>query len=175
MRGLLCAAAAALALAAAPAPAQPAAERATVIRLLDQDRLFTGSRLGQSMLSGLREAERTLEAENQTIAEQLADEERALTELRASLDPEEFRARADAFDRRVEAVRAERARLLQDLTRRYEAEAQRFFTIAGPVLGELMSEEGVAILLRPEAVVYVADWVDITERAIERLDRATAP
>jgi len=176
MRATLCIAAAALALlAAGPARAQPADDSATVIRLLDQDRLFNNSRLGQSMLAELRAAERALEAENQALAEQLAQEERQLTELRASLDPDEFRARADAFDRRVELVRTERARLLQNLAARYEDEARRFFEIAGPVLVELMNDEGVAILLRPESVVFVADWVDMTERAIERLDRVTPP
>lgn len=179
-RAVLAAALAAL-VASGPAAAQPvagpdAAEgpglNAAAVRVLDQQRLFTGSRLGQGLLAELRAAEQALERDNAALAEQLQAEERELTELRASLDPDEFRARADAFDRRVEAIRAERARLAQDLARRYEAEARRFFEIALPVLSELMAEQGVAVLLNPEAVILAPDWLDITPAAIDRLDRA---
>lgn len=145
------------------------------IRYLDQDRLLRESRMGQSMLAGLREAEQALERENQALADQLAAEERALTDLRPTLPPEEFRARAEAFDRRVEAIRAERARLSQELSRRYETEAQQFFQTALPVLTALMAEQGVVALLRPEAVLLGAEWLDLTDQAIERLNRATPP
>ncbi len=142
-------------------------------RVLDQDRLFRDSRLGQQILAGIRTAEQALEAENQQVADQLAAEERALTEARASLSPEEFRARADAFDVRVESIRAERAQISQQLTRQSEAEAQRFFDAALPVLVQLMSDEGILALLKPDTLVLGSDWLDITDAAIARLDAAT--
>jgi Skp family chaperone for outer membrane proteins len=144
-------------------------------RVLDQDRLFTGSRLGQELLADLRQAEEALERENQALADQLAAEERALTDLRASLSPEAFREQADDFDRRVEIIRAERSRLSQDLAQRYETEAQRFFQTALPVLSGFLAEQGIIALLRPEAVILGADWLDITDLVIERIDAATAP
>ena len=166
--------AAALAL-APPAPVGAQALNGPGIRVLDQQRLLGESRLGQTLLSDLREAERALERENQSLADQLAAEERALTDLRPTLPPEEFRARAEAFDRRVEVIRAERARLSQDLARRFDAEAQQFFETALPVLTGLMAEQGVVALLSPEAVILGAEWLDITDLAIERLNRATTP
>lgn len=158
-----------------PAAAQPALrpEAALGIRVLDQDRLLRGSRLGQTLLADLRTAEAALERDNQALADQLAAEERALTEERARMDPEAFRARAEEFDRRVEAIRTERARLSQELAQRYEAEAQRFFQTALPVLTGLMEEEGIAALIRPELLLLGADWLDITDLAIARLDAAT--
>jgi Skp family chaperone for outer membrane proteins len=144
-------------------------------RILDQQRLLSDSRLGQTLLSDLREAEQALERENQALADQLAAEERALTDLRPTLPPEEFRARAEAFDRRVEVIRAERARLSQDLARRFDAEAQQFFQTALPVLTGLMAEQGIVALLSPEAVILGAEWLDITDQAIDRLNRATTP
>ncbi len=165
---------------AAPATAQdlavgqPAVQDRAV-RLLDQDRLLTDSRLGQFLLADLRQAEQALARDNQALADQLAAEEQALTDLRAELGPEEFRARADDFDRRVEIIRAERARLAQDLAQRYETEAQRFLEIALPVLTALMQDEGIVALLRPEAVILGADWLDITDLAIRRLDAAAPP
>lgn len=160
----------------APATSRPAAisEAALGIRILDQDRLLRDSRLGQALLADLRAAEAALERDNQALADQLAAEERALTQQRAQMDPEAFRARAEEFDRRVEIIRTERARLSQELASRYEAEAQRFFETALPVLTRLMDDEGVIALIRPELVLLGADWLDITELAIARLDAATA-
>jgi Skp family chaperone for outer membrane proteins len=145
------------------------------VRILDQDRLLRASRLGQALLADLRAAEQALERENQILSDQLAAEERALTDLRGTLEPDEFRARADAFDRRVETIRAERGRLAQDLARRYDAEAQRFFQSALPILTRLMEDEGILAILNPEAVILGADRLDITDEAIRRLDAATAP
>jgi Skp family chaperone for outer membrane proteins len=179
MRGFAGALRAALG-AAALAAALPVAAAAQGLvgpgfRILDQQRLLSDSRLGQTLLSDLREAEQALERENQALADQLAAEERALTDLRPTLPPEEFRARAEAFDRRVEVIRAERARLSQDLARRFDAEAQQFFQTALPVLTGLMAEQGIVALLSPEAVILGAEWLDITDQAIDRLNRATTP
>jgi Skp family chaperone for outer membrane proteins len=152
-----------------PAPAGPG------FAILSQERLLRESRRGQALLSELREAEQVLERENQTLSDQLATEERALTALRGSVDPEDFRARADAFDRRVEVIRAERARLAQELARSYDDRAQAFFQSALPVVAELMQDQGIIAILSPEAVILAADWLDITDQAIERLDAAPDP
>jgi Skp family chaperone for outer membrane proteins len=175
MRGLRALLAAAALAAAVPLPAVPQAVSGPGIRVLNQDRLFRESRMGQALLADLREAELALERENQALADALAAEERVLTDQRASLSPDEFRLRAEAFDRRVEAIRGERARLGQELARRYETDAQRFSQTALPVLTALMAEQGIVVLLNPDAVIMGAEWIDITDLAIQRLDRATQP
>ncbi|MFN4098791.1 MAG: OmpH family outer membrane protein [Pararhodobacter sp.] len=139
-------------------------------RILDQDRLLRDSRLGQQILIGVRAAEARLEAENQEFFDQLAAEERALTEARTALTPEEFRTRADAFDARVEAIRSDRAQASQSLTRWSEAEAQRFFDTALPIMVQVMNDEGILALLRPDTVILGSDWLDVTGLVIERLD-----
>lgn len=143
-------------------------------RVLDQDRLFRQSDMGQAIFAQLRQAEQRLEAENQQIFDQLTAEERALTEQRASMTPEEFRALADAFDARVETIRAERAARAQTLVDVREAEAQRFFDAALPVLVDLMASEGIVALFRPENIVLGIDAIDVTDLAIERMNAATA-
>lgn len=169
--GLLGAPVAALAQEPAPNAPLPAA----TFRILDQDELFRGSRLGQQILAEIRAAEAALEAENQALVDQLAAEERALTEARASLPPDEFRARADAFDARVEAIRQERAERSRALNAESEAMAQRFFDSALPVLVQMMADTGVQALLKPDVMILGPDWLDITPEAIARLDAALAP
>jgi len=141
-------------------------------RLLNETRLLNESRLGQEVLARIDRARQALEDENQRLFDQLEAEERELTGLRATLSPEEFRIRADAFDTRVEEIRAERGRASDDLARRSEAEAQRFFDTALPVLVQMMTDEGLVALLKPEAVILGTEWLDITDTAIARLDAA---
>lgn len=163
LRGALLAAA--LACVAVSAAAQEAS-----FRILNEERLFRESLYGQAILDSLREAERRLEDENERIARELAAEERALTEARAELSPDDFRARADEFDRRVEAIRAERNELSRDLARQSDAAAAQFFDEALPILLQLMSEEGLVAILRPDALILGAEWLDMTDEVIERLD-----
>lgn len=142
-------------------------------RVLDEDRLFRESVLGQRVLADIREAEQALATENQALFEQLSAEERALTEARLTLPPEEFRARAEAFDASVEAIRAERAERSATLARQNEAAARAFFDAALPILVQVMAEAGVDILLKPDVMILGPEWVDITDLAITRLDAAT--
>lgn len=172
MRRKLCAMFLAGALALAPAASF--AQQAS-FRILDEDRLFRESLLGQEILSDIRAAEQALEEENQRISDQLANEERALTEARAQLSPEEFRTRADAFDQRVEAIRAERNQRSVELGRFSEAEARRFFDTVLPVLTGMMDEEGLVALLKPDTLILGSDWLDVTDAAIERLDAEFLP
>lgn len=144
-------------------------------RILDEERLLRESRLGRQIVAGIRAAEQALEEENQRIVDQLAEEERALTEARAGLTPEEFRLRADAFDLRVEAIRTERNQRSVELARHSDAEAQRFFDSVLPVLAAMMNDEGLVALLKPDSLILSVDWLDITETAIERLDAELAP
>jgi len=156
-------------------PAQATAQPAQLpIRILDEDRLFRESRLGQSILDGLRAAEDALERENADIFERLAAEESALTALRSSLSPDAFRSRADEFDRHVEEIRAERAERARQLARQSEAETQAFFQSALPVLVDLLGELGIVALFKPDVLILGTDWLDITDIAIRRLDAEIA-
>ena len=144
-------------------------------RILDEERLLRESRLGQQILAEIRAAEQALEEENQRISDQLAQEERDLTEARTRLSPEEFRTRADAFDLRVEEIRAERNQRSVELARFSDTEAQRFFDTVLPVLSALMDEEGLVAVLKPDALILGTDWLDMTDSAIRRLDADLAP
>lgn len=153
----------------------PPPGQGVAFRVLDEERLFRDSALGQQILAGIRAAEAALEAENQVLFDQLAAEERALTEARATLAPEEFRARADAFDVRVEAIRAERAERSRDLAQQSEAAAQGFFDAVLPVLVQFMNETGVQALIKPDMLILSPDWLDVTDAVIARLNAAALP
>lgn len=156
----------------AQAPSTPSHEAASPLpyRLLDQDRLLSDSRLGQETLARISEAQEQLEAENLEVFEQLSAEEQELTDLRATLSPSEFRTRADAFDERVEAIRAERARLSAELEQSRQSLIAEFFEAALPILQQYMQEQGILGLLRNDVMIMSSDLLDITDEVIARLN-----
>jgi len=137
---------------------------------LDQERLFADSAFGRRVTGAVEEAVRNLAAENRSLEETLAAEERALTELRATLPPDEFRALADAFDARVEGIRARQESRSRAIADYRDAERQRFFELALPVLAQAVAEAGAVAVLDTRAIVLALDDIDITDRVLARLD-----
>jgi Skp family chaperone for outer membrane proteins len=162
------------ALLAAPAAAPAQAPVAAVI--LDEQRLITDTAYGRRLIAGFEADRAALIAEGDALAAELAEEERALVDRRATLSPEEFRTIADAFDARVEEVRASQIGRERALMQVLEESRQAFFVAATPILAELARELGAVVILSPQAMLLAIGSegnlaaADITDAAITRLD-----
>jgi Skp family chaperone for outer membrane proteins len=169
-----------LALAIAGGHVAPAGAQATggdepfaaPILTIDQNRLFAETMFGKASLARLKAGEDALLAENLQIEQGLEAEERALTEQRAVLPPEEFRVLADAFDQKVEAVRAAQRTKYTDLTAAHEADQQRFIQVALPTIGQIMQERGAVVVVDKQTVVVSLKQIEVTDIVIARLDAA---
>ena len=157
-------------LAAAGAPAQDA----SAVVVVDQERLFLDSRLGQSITEELEARSAALATENRAIEAELIAEERRLTEQRPDLDPAEFRELADAFDARVDRLRSEQDAKTRELVSLRDAERQRFTQLVGPILLEFMRDSGASVMLDRRSVVATAERVDVTEELIDEIDARVA-
>lgn len=142
------------------------------ILTIDQDMLFRDTAYGQRIEADLREAASLLASENRRIEAELADEELALTEQRASLTLEAFRELADAFDLKVSSIRRRQDNKSRALQRRRELERQSFLKNALPILGEIVTESGAVAIIDRGSVFLTANQIDITEIAIARMDEA---
>ncbi|MEM1428418.1 MAG: OmpH family outer membrane protein [Pseudomonadota bacterium] len=148
----------------------PLARPRTPLLTLDQERVFTDSRFGRRVAAELNAASEELARQNRLIEAELTAEERALTERRAALPPDEFRALADAFDEKVVGFRRAQDRKARAFQRRDEAERQVFLRAALPVLADLVAELGAVAILDDRAVLFAAQSIDVTDRAIARID-----
>lgn len=163
-------AAPALPLQGAQAPADPVEVPASPIVTVDQDALFAKSAWGRRTQRMLEETGSAVAAENERLATQLATEEASLTDQRPSLDPAEFRRRAEAFDARATAVRRERAQVVDDLNDWAEADRAAFYRAALPLMGEMMAERGAVAVLDRRTVFVSLDAIDMTDALVARLD-----
>ncbi|MFN3282052.1 MAG: OmpH family outer membrane protein [Tabrizicola sp.] len=155
------------------ASAQEAPALAPILTL-DQDRLFLESDFGKAVLARERADTAALEQENRRIEAELVAEEQELTDLRATLSAEEFSARAEAFDAKVERIRDEQDAKARRLTERRDADRKAFLEVAVPVLGALLGDRGATAILDKNMVILSLSAVDVTDEAIARVNAALA-
>lgn len=144
------------------------------ILTVDQDVLFAQSAWGRRTQAELDAAGEKLAAENEKLVEQLSDEEAQLTELRRSLDPAEFRKRAEAFDARATKIRRDRALAVEELNNAAEADQNAFYQAALPVMGEMMQRRGAVAVLDRRTLFVSLEAIDITPDLIAELDKRLA-
>lgn len=168
-RAMACALAFAVAGTAPVAFAQVAEVKSAVLTV-DPDRLFTESEFGKASIARLEAAQQSLLAENKKLEAELEAEEKDLTERRPKLPAADFRKLADAFDTKAEDIRAARLAKSRNLTSQRDADRQKFLGAIVPVLGNLMGEMGALVILDKKTVFLSFDRVDVTDRAIARID-----
>ena len=156
--------------AAMPAQAQTASGGGNGVLVLDPDRLFSETQLGQRINQEYLAERNKLIARNRAIETELEAEELSLTQMRAEKTPDEFRKLADEFDARVQEIRRDSERAVRDLERSRDQAPVTFMRMVEPVLTELMREAGGAVILDVRSVLLRADASDITSDAIARVD-----
>lgn len=150
--------------------ARPADQVQSPILTIDVERLLAETRFGQRVAEDLNARTEALAAENERLRIELTEEERSLTERRPTMEVEAFRAEADAFDARVQRIRAEQDAKQEALAASIEQDRRTFLNAVQPVLGRLMIESGAAVILERRDVFMSASLVDVTEEAIDAID-----
>src|SRR6056297_2206783 len=112
------------------------------ILTIDQDRLFAETALGLDVSEELEQRARDLAAENERIEAELTEEERALTDVRATMTAEEFKILADAFDAKVQRIRAEQDQKARAINDASEDARQQFFTDIAALISDIVRERG---------------------------------
>lgn len=138
---------------------------------VDSDAMFNQSKFGLRVAQELAAEESVLLAENRRIQAELTEEERTLTEKRSEMEPDAFRAVAEAFDARVVQIRREQDAKAANLELRRQQEQEAFIRVASPILTKLMQEAGASVILERREVLLGDPEVDVTFFAIERLNR----
>lgn len=171
-RALLVAALMALGCAPLHAAAQDVGVLRSDILVIDPERVFEDSAMGRQMLADHQAEREALAAQNEQLAAELEAEEQRLTDIRAETSPDAFREMADQFDARVQDIRADSERRVRDLERARERLPVVFLGRVDQIILDLMRSSGGVVLLDQRSVILRAEAVDITDRAIARIDEA---
>lgn len=150
-----------------PASAQ---QTSPPVLIVDSERLFVETLYGQRLSSELATQAAALQAENDRIVESLTLEERSLTVRRPEMDPQEFRAEAEAFDRKVQDVRRVRDAKNVELQVANAEARSRFEQRVQGIVANIMIERGAVLVLEQRNVVLSVRAANITDDAIVRID-----
>ena len=153
-----------------PLQAQDVARQQRSILIIDQAYLFTGSLFGERVTTDLKRDLKALELEFQKLEADLTAEEKQLTEKRPSLTPDAFRQLADAFDKKVQAIRRAQDLKARGLDRRMEQSRAKYYGLINPILQKMMGDLGASLIIDRRAVLVGAEGVDITKEALRLID-----
>ena len=135
----------------------------SVIFTVDMNKLLKFSNFGISIAKRNNLARQNL---NDALEAELLLEEKALSELRDTLNTDEFRTKAVEFDLKVSAIRVEQAKKEEILVSKIRKEEAEFYTQVYPLLYELVSDRGGLVLIDQRNVILWDSSVDITDDAI---------
>ncbi|MCK0143599.1 OmpH family outer membrane protein [Aliiroseovarius sp. F20344] len=138
---------------------------------IDRQSLFSRTAYGRRVVETVKVEQSRLAKEARAAEAELAEEEKQLTEQRATMDPAAFRALADVFDNKVSDLRAEVEARGQAFAQVLEREQSEFFDRIGPILGDLVRELGAVVIIDRRAILLSTQNIDITDLAVERIDR----
>jgi len=155
----------------APVRAQDMGVVQSDILVIDPDRLFGETQLGQRLTEDYKVRRESLSARNRQLESELEAEEQALTDMRADKTPEEFKKLADEFDAKVQDIRRRSDQAVRNLELSRERAPLIFMRMVEPVLVDLMGEADGSVLLDKRSVLLSANVVDITDLAVPRIDR----
>ncbi|MFW2544471.1 OmpH family outer membrane protein [Primorskyibacter sp. 2E107] len=140
------------------------------ILVIELERVFTESAFGKRAVEEIENEGVALAAENRRIETELTEEEQRLTEQRRTLAPEDFRALADAFDKKVQRLRSEQDAKARAISARPEEVRRQMIQIVQPILRQIMQDSRAAVILERRAVIVAVSDVDVTDLVIERMD-----
>ena len=138
--------------------------------VIDTVQLFNQSKFGIRAARLLEAADTQLAAENKSKVFALAEEEKQLTALRATMNAEKFRDLADEFDLKVQVTREEQLSKAKSLSTQIETQRTTFLNAAAPILQALMLNVGASVLIERRNVVLSTNLADITAIAIAQID-----
>lgn len=153
-------------------PAQEAAQNPVVT--VDLERLVSETQIGQYLSFQMSEQAQSLQAELDAIEAELSAEEDDLIKKRETLDLDEFRVLAKAFDEKAVRLRQEQQAKIQAITEESSRRRQDLLRSFVPVLSQVMRDRGATVLLdRRSVVLDDRASVDITDVAIMIIDQNT--
>ncbi len=153
----------------------PAQQQETPVLVVSRERVLEEA----APADRLNDAEAAMTAELQARVDrakaELAAEEQELTELRATLPPEEFERRVRDFDRRVRNEREITQRRAAALQTAFRQARQTLVEALVPILVTLSRERGARLVLDSDQILVAHPSIDVTEEAIALMARVPMP
>ena len=143
----------------------------TAVYTIDMNKLIKQTQIGKKIILKDNISRQKLQSENEKLEAELLLEEKELSEIRETLAADEFRLKAQEFDKKVTIIRTEQGQKEQDLIVENRKNESEFFKKIYPLLYGLLLERGGSILIDQSNAVLWDSSVDLTIDAVNLIDR----
>lgn len=144
----------------------------TTVAVVDVQKLLKDSKAGVNIQQQLETHKTKFLAEIAQQEQKLRDDEKALSEQRSALAPEEFAKKAKAFESEL----TESRRLAQERKKALEDAASKSMgTLRDEILKivqQISDERGYSLVINRQNVIISSKGMDITDETLARLDKA---
>jgi Skp family chaperone for outer membrane proteins len=136
----------------------------------DRERIFAESEVGRVVEAEIEALLSDLVIENDAIFAALEAEEQALTDLKKTLPTEDFAKKADAFDAKVIAVRAEQKAKSEAIQATKDQGLREFEGMLNAVLKDIAKEVRAVAVFERTQIYLMSGSIDISLEVIKRLN-----
>ena len=143
----------------------------TAVYTIDMSKLIKQTKIGKKIILEDNISRQKLQSENEKLEAELLLEEKELSKIRETLTADEFRLKAQEFDKKVTIIRTEQGQKEQDLIVENRKNESEFFKKIYPLLYGLLLERDGSILIDQSNAVLWDSSVDLTIDAINLIDR----
>ena len=110
----------------------------TAVYTIDMSKLIKQTKIGKKIILEDNISRQKLQSENEKLEAELLLEEKELSEIRGTLTADEFRLKAQEFDKKVTIIRTEQGQKEQDLIVENRKNESEFFKKIYPLLYGLL-------------------------------------
>lgn len=132
------------------------------VLVFDREVVLSTAEAGKALVEEVEAARSALLAENAQIYADLEAEEREISDQRATMTEEAFRARAAAFDDKVTEVRSTQDQKARDIQTLYDDGLQKLERQMNEVLSELARDVGAVMVFERQQVYLASSAVDVS-------------
>ncbi|MBU2866308.1 OmpH family outer membrane protein [Pacificibacter marinus] len=139
----------------------------------DRERIFENTDIGRALEAKIETLLNDLVVENDTIFAALEAEEQELTELKSTLSKEDFAKKADAFDEKVIAIRAEQKAKSEAIEQTKDQGLRAFEDMLNVVLKDIAQEVRAVAVFERAQIYLMSGSIDISLEVIKRLNASS--
>lgn len=139
----------------------------------DRERIFDNTDIGRALEAKVETLLNDLVVENDTIFAALEAEEKELTELKVTLSKEDFAKKAEAFDEKVIAIRAEQKEKSEAIEQTKDQGLREFEDMLNVVLKGIAQEVRAVAVFERAQIYLMSGSIDISLEVIKRLNASS--
>ena len=138
---------------------------------VDMNSLINSSKAGTSINNQMKKVLDKNNSEYQSLEKKLLQEEKDLLNKKNVLDPDKYKTEVNTFKNKVNKIKIERNREIEDIQKRNVKAKNELVNIITKILAKYSTENEIQLVLNKESIILGKKTIDITNEILTLLDK----